>query len=143
MAGSDQTFGVTLTFGTTGFTAHLISVTPPSFTRASLETTHHGTSKGTEFTKVAAKTFTPSDLADFGELRIGFRFDKDDVPPIDEPAETVTVTYPLNGDTTAGTWAFSGFMTDYSAGDMPLEGLHEGTATIKVSGEVTMTPAVA
>ena len=52
-------------------------------------------------------------------------------------AETVTITWP-----DSDTWAFTGFMTNY-AGDAPHNGLMTGTATVKVSGDVTISSASA
>lgn len=125
--GADVATGITVVFGTSGFSADITDITPPEASVESLETSHQGTT--------TAKTFTPADLIDWGEMRIDFHFDEDTDPPVGSAAETVTLTWP---DTS--TWAFSGFMTNYS-GSGPLNGLMSGSATVKVTGDVTITGA--
>ena len=126
--------GLSLTFGTSGFTANLLSVNGQDISRPAIQTTHLGTT--------TAHTFIPGDLYDPGGVEIEFQFDPDDYPPIDQPAETITVTYPLSsGGTTAANWAASGFMTDFSWG-APLEELMTGSATLKLSGAITPTDEV-
>jgi hypothetical protein len=53
----------------------------------------------------------------------------------------VTITWPVPaGLTNAATWVFSGFMTDFKPSSH-IEQLMEATATLKVSGGVTITAA--
>ena len=123
----DIAVGITIVFGTTGFSAEILDVTPPNMTRDSIEVSHQGTTD--------VKEFTPADLYDSGEASFDFHFNPDTDPPIDEPAEIVTMTFP-----SGAIWAFSGFMTDY-APDAPLNDKMVGSATLKVDGEITITPA--
>jgi len=126
---TDIAHGITISFGTSGFSANLTDITPPAAERESIDTSHQGT---TSF-----KTFTPADLAEWGSLEVTIHFNPATDPPIDQAAETVTITWP-----DSDTWAFTGFMTNY-AGDAPHNGLMTGTATVKVSGDVTISSASA
>ncbi len=123
---ADIGVGITIVFGTTGFTAELIDIDSPEASREAVETTHQGTT--------TARTFMPQDLVDWGGLDISFAFDPGTDPPIDELAEAITITWP-----DSETWAFSGFMTNYR-GTAPLNDKMTGTATVKVTGDVTVTP---
>lgn len=123
--------GLTITFGTSSWSANFTVSNWSGLSRESVETTHLGTT--------TAKTFTPADLYDAGELQIDFQFDVDDFPPIDQVAETITVTYPLSsGGSTAGTWVASGFMTNFDH-SVETETLMSGSATVKFTGSITPT----
>ncbi len=123
----DIAIGITIVFGTTGFTAEILDVTPPNTTRDSIEVSHQLTTP--------AKVFTPADLYDSGEASFDFHFNPDTDPPIDQPEETVTLTFP-----SGAIWSFLAFLTDY-APDAPLNDKMVGSATLKVSDEITITPA--
>ena len=96
----DVATGITIVFGTSGFSAQILDVTPPGMSRESLETTHQST--------MTQKTFMPADLYDSGELGFDIHFNPDTSPPIGGATETITITFP-----SGATWAFSGFMTNY------------------------------
>ena len=117
--------GITIVFATTGFSCELIDIDSPEASRDAVETTHQGTT--------VARTFMPQDLVRWGSLDITFAFDPDTDPPIDEPAESITITWP-----DADTWIFSGFMTNYR-GSAALNDKMTGTATFTVTGDVTIS----
>ena len=119
--------GTTIAFGTSGFSAEILDVTPPGGSRESIQTSHMGTTD--------AHTFTPAKLVDWGELSFDIHFDPATTPPIGLVAETITITFP---NSAATTWAFTGFCTGYESAD-PLEGKMTGTITVKVSGDVTIS----
>jgi len=130
--------GTTIVFATSAFTADLLSVDWSGITRESVETSHMGTAAAASG-KMANKTFIPGDLTDPGEISIEIHFNPEDEPPIDAAAEIITITWPLTSlQATAATWAATGFMTDFVITD-PLEDKMTATATIKLSGEVTLT----
>ena len=115
--------GITLEFETTAFTFELLDINPATMHRDSLEDTHQGSPGGW-------KEFCPSDMIDGGEMTVTGNFDPGEWPPIDQPKEYITITFP-NGDT----YRFEGFMTDYA----PKASLGEKMtfdATVKISGEV-------
>jgi hypothetical protein len=132
---ADSGTGTTITFGTSNFTAELLSVDVSDQERGFIDTTHMGTT--------GARTKSPLDLVDRGGLDIEFNFDPDIEPPIDQAAETITLTFPLPaGQVTAGTLAGTGFMTNWSAG-IPLEDKMTATATIVWSAAPTWTDSAA
>lgn len=124
---ADTGFGISITFAS-GFFAEILSVDGPGLDRASVGTTHAGTTDGWA-------TFIPSDIKDPGELEVEIAFDPDEEPPIDDAAETITVTYP-NG----ATWACSGFMTGFRP-SVPIDDRMTASCTLKWSGKPTFTPA--
>ena len=119
--------GATITFGTSGFTANIENIELPEQVREAVNTSHLGTS--------GRHTKIPSDLVDSGSMKMTFQFNPDTDPPIDQAAETVTITFPEGA-----TWAFSGFMTNYG-GSVPLEGKMMGTATVEITGDISQTAA--
>jgi len=119
--------GITIAFGTSGFSAQIMDVTPPGQERESIETSHQGTVNG--------KTFTPADLYDPGGLEFEIHFNPDTVPPIDDAVEEIIITWPAGA-----TWTFDGFMTGY-APSAPLNDKMVATVTVKVSGEIDIDGA--
>lgn len=86
-------------------------------------------------------TFMPADLVDRGEINLTFHFDPSLTPPIASAAETVTVRWPTPAGLSNGaTWVATCFMTNYTPGAQIGE-LMTATATLKVSGAVTITAA--
>lgn len=147
MAGSnaDQTTGLTVVGGTSAFACVLTSFDHSGITRDPIETTDLSSGTITS-TKFGNRTFIPSDLVDPGEISIsGYQSTLMSAAKGPEimhtAAETFTVTLPkTTGDSTAATVAFSGFWTSYQyTGE--LNGAMTFTATIKVSGNVTVTDA--
>lgn len=142
MAGTtvDNAMGITAVFGTSSFTSELTDVDWSGITREAIETSHQGTAEAGAG-KFGNKTYIPGDLSDPGELTMTIHFDPDQEPPIDQPAETITLTWPkASGDTTAATWAASGFITSFDIG-APLDDKSTATMTVKFSGNVTMVAA--
>jgi hypothetical protein len=91
--------------------------------------------------KFGNKTFKPGDLSEPGTLEIEGHLDPDDEPPIDQVAETWTVTFPLvAGDATAANWAASGFAVSYSV-DNGLEEVMTIRMDVKLSGNITQVAA--
>lgn len=123
--------GTTITFASSFF-AQITDASWSGISRASIETSHMGLS-APGAGKFGNKTFMPGDLSDPGELRVTMHFNPDTRPPIDQAAETVTVSF-----AGAGSWAATGYMTGFELQD-PLEDKMVATATIKFSGNVTIT----
>ena len=123
--------GASVTFGTSSFTANYTDINWGGIERTSVQTSHLGTT--------TAHTFVPGDLFDPGEATFEIQFDPDDYPPIDQAAETITVTFPVGaGGSSGATWAATGFATGFEFG-VPLEDLMTGTLTVKFSGDITDT----
>ncbi len=123
----DIATGITVVFGTSGFDAQIVDVNGPGATRESIDVSHQGT--------VDALDFDPADLPDNGELALDIHFNPDTTPPVEEPKEEITITWPAGA-----TWVFDAFGTNYEPGAI-LNGKMTGTLTLKVSGKITRTPA--
>lgn len=119
-------YGTTLTFGTSGFTADLYDVTPPGASREAIDVSHMESSLAMEF--------IPADLVDWGSAVFNVHFDPGEFPPIEEAAETITITF-KDGET----WAFSGFCTNYEP-KAPLADKMTADLTIKVASRPVVTP---
>lgn len=132
---ADGAHGATITFQS-GFFGEITAIALSGYARGATETTHSTSTSGW-------KTFQPSDLKDAGELEVTIRFDPDDTPPIDQAAETVTLTFPVpSGLTNGATLAATGFMTNFNANlDTIGDDAMEASATIKYSGVPTWTDA--
>ena len=132
--------GVTLTAGTSSWTAELTDFDWSGISRAAIDMTHLAVAAP------SANTFgnalhKPSDISDAGSLSITGNYNPDTIPPIDAVAETWTLTFDKEGaDSTDTALACSGFMTDFSfTGSV---GSKIGfSATIKYSGPITRTSA--
>lgn len=118
--------GTTITFNS-GFFAEILSANWSGFERAAIDTTN--------FATTTARTFIPGDLYDPGEIEVELAFQPDTELPLDQAAETVTITWP-----DGSTWAGSAFMRAGSI-TAPLEEKMTATATLKFSGAITVTPA--
>lgn len=130
--------GTKVGFATSSFTADLTGLTWSGISRESIETSHMETAApgADEF---GNRTFVPGDLSDPGELTMQIHFNPGTLPPIDQPAEVITITWPLTkNQTVAATWASEGFITDYNPDD-PLEDKMTASITVKFSGNVTKT----
>jgi len=125
---ADVGTGTTITFQS-GFFAEVTNIGGPALTRANIDTSHMLT--------VGGKTFKPTDLYDLGDLSIDVAFDPAETPPIDQPAETVTITWP-----DGSTWQFTAFMTGFEP-TAPLEEKMTASATLKCSGDLSVTAASA
>lgn len=135
MAGTEG-FGVSIAFQS-GFLASIIEVDDGETKRAALETTNDATPVASGS---AYATFIPSKIIDAGELKVTLLFDPNKVPPIDKPAETITITLPIPiGGSVAATIAGSGFMTSEGK-KIPHNNLMMQDVTIKKSGQWVHTP---
>lgn len=121
----DVATGITITFGTSGFSAELLDLDGPSMTRDAIQTSHQGTT--------VAHTKTPADLYDPGELTATLHFNPDTALPIDDVAETITINWPSGWD-----WVFTGFATGYSP-SAPFNDKMTADLTITVSGTIVPT----
>jgi hypothetical protein len=119
--------GTTITFGTSGFSADLLSISHGGMAREAIQTSHMGTTSD--------HTFMPTDLVDNGEVTVEIAFVATLTPPIltNAAAETITIAYAGSGTT----WSFSAFQTGFEI-TAPLEDKMTATLTLKVTGGVTV-----
>lgn len=118
--------GTTITFAS-GFFAEILDLRPPAPERESIQTSHFGTTD--------THTFVPATLVDWGECQVDLKFDPSTSIPIDSDAETITIDF-----ADGSSWAFNGFMTKAEP-SVPFEEEASMSCTLKVSGDVTISPA--
>ena len=128
---ADLGTGITIAFGTSGFTAELLSLGSTGVERGEYETTNMATT--------GDKTFAPMKLVEQGSLEMEWAFDPDSQPPISGAVETITITFPLpDGGLTSATLVGSGFVKSFTWG-AALEEKMTASAEIRWSGGVTWT----
>ena len=118
--------GASITFSS-GFLAQITSINHSGIERPAIDTSHFGTT--------TARTFIVGSLFDAGTLEVGLVFDPDTKMPITGAAESVTITY-----SDGSTWVASGFLTGFTV-TAQLEERVEATATLKFTGDITVTSA--
>lgn len=126
--------GITIDFGTTGFTANIIDVTGGGGSRKVVEKTHH--------TSVSEETM-PGDLVKYKDYTFTVAWTPGDTgkPPIDQPEETVTITYKVPSGLTNGATAVGpGFISDWEPA-APMEGRNTMTMTLSRSAAWAWTNA--
>lgn len=124
---NDIATGITLVAGTSGWSVEIVDVNGPNLSRDSIDVSHQGSTN--------ALDFSPADLYDPGELSLSVHFNPDNLPPIDQPNETWTITWPAGA-----TWSASGHMTGFQ----PTGSLNDkmtADVTIKFNGDVTVVTA--
>lgn len=126
--------GATITFGTSGWSGNMLSVSHNGIGRSKVSTSYLGT--------VGGRTYIPTDQYEPGELEIEFQVDTTDFtatgpkfPPYKAAAETITFKLPVAA-TVAAQVAGTGFITTVEY-DVPLEELITGRMTVAFSGNLT------
>ena len=117
--------GTTITFGTSGFSANVLSIGGPGMSRAAIPSTHLGTA--------TAMTHIPAELYDAGEMSMVIDYDGSQDPPIDGATETITINPGGEGNNVV----FSGFCTGWEPDIPESGGRMTGTLTIKGTGTVS------
>jgi Ca2+-binding RTX toxin-like protein len=127
--------GASISFGTSGFSAPLVSLTLPELTREKLDTSHLGT--------IGGKTNQPGKLYAVGDISCVFRHDAEETSLILEEPETITITYPLlPGESTAKKLSFTGYAISDGGEEVAIDTIMDTSVTLAVSGAVTVTPAI-
>ena len=127
MAAPDVGTGTTILFGTSAFSANLLSI-DWSRSRGFFETSHMGTT--------VSHAYAPNDLVDNGEITCEYFFDGGDDPPIDAAAEPITIDWA--GEGINNKWAASGFVIAVNP-SAPHEDRMVMSMTIKITGGVTLS----
>lgn len=122
--------GATITFSS-GFLAEILDVNWGEIERASIPSSHMGTTGG--------RTFLAGDTYDPGKLDVEIAFAPETTPPFLGAAETVTLTHVSAGTGGNSTWSASGFMQTF-AFSAPWEERSTAQVGIKLSGNITVTP---
>lgn len=106
---ADTGHGSTLTFGTSGFSASIVSMTGVKKSRPVINASHLGTT--------GAEEKIPGDLEDHEAFEIECHFTPGAAGSIPSTGvvETITKSYPTAaGQSTPGTYAGSGFIVDFT-----------------------------
>ena len=128
---ADTGNSATIAFATTAFTASWTEFDLGNETLDALESSHLATTN--------YKTFVPSDLKDGGTITGTFFWDQSfSTFPSTGTAETVTVTFPLkSGESTAATFAATGFISDIKRPTVVNGDLMMGELTVQLDGVTT------
>jgi len=133
--------GTAIVFGTSGFAGQITKMDFSGISREAVDVSHLG-SAAAGAGQFGGRDFKPGKLIDPGELVLTVHFDADTRPLSMEPAETITITFPLDdGESTASIWAGSGFCTDVSGPSVENDAKMEQTITLKLTGDWTITAA--
>ena len=120
-------YGITIAFAS-GFLAEITDVTLPEQAREKIDVSH-------TVSPDQRRQYIMEALVDSGELEVELNFKPDMEPPIDDDFEPVVMTF---GSGT--TWGFSGALMNYG-GEAPLDDRMVATATLAITGKITITPA--
>lgn len=134
MTRAREAYGLTIEFAS-GFLAEIVDIPSlPGFSRKVIRTSHTESPDNREEAK-------PSDLVTVKPLKVTIHHDPSVTPPIDDPPETITITYPLfEGESTEAEFSCEGFMNDYDPKG-PLDDRMVADVEITFTGLETITPA--
>ncbi len=130
----DIGWATTITFQS-GLMAKITSVSHTGYSRNMHDSSHMASTNG-------YRTFIPGDLKDPGEVSVSLLFDKNAAVKTvlaDTASATCTVGYPVpQGGSTGGSIACSAFLQSFEF-TAPMDGIMTAEATIKFTGEPTLT----
>lgn len=126
--------GTTIAFGTSSFSAQVLSISFDGMERPALSTAHMGTT-AVQAGDLNNMTKVLGEIVDGGTVTMEIHYNPDTVVPLGAAAETVTIT--VNNGATA---VFSGGIIGWSA-SIPNEEVMTGSVTVAVLGPVAITAA--
>lgn len=133
--------GVTLTFGTSAFTAEITGISGGDMVREWYDTTHFGSPVGGSFSDVRWMEQCPADMASVTDIVVEIIYDIDATPPIDQPIEAITIQAPPKvGQVTGGKIEFDGGMKQYNGASFGMRDVRRGQYTLAVTGDLAFTP---
>ena len=135
--------GTTIAFAGSGFTAEVVSMDLGTIEAEDIDTTHLGsTAPVLANDELGGKTYIPAPLQEPGEISLELHYNPDEVPPIGRE-DAITVQFPpLAGQATGAKIESDGYMKSIEAG-IPTNGKMTGTAKVKLSGILVVTPGAA
>ena len=120
--------GTTITFGTSGFSADVLSIDGPSGVRVAIDTT--------VLADLTEMSFIPAKLIDLGELTLEIEHEGSQDWILDNALEVITIDW--SGVGVGAKWSLNGFVTAYT----PTAAIGErmqASITIKLSGALTIS----
>jgi hypothetical protein len=133
--------GTTIAFGTSAFASELLSVNWTGISREVVDTTPLSITPAAAGT-IGNRRYKAAHAVDPGTLECEFHFNPNHSPPVGDPEELITVTFPLvEGDLTAANWKAQGTMISYEISGIQLDTKMVARATIKLTGAITLTDA--
>ena len=121
--------GTSITFGTTAHSQPLLSVSGPSTSRESIQTSDMSTT--------AWHTFIQADLTDGGEVTLEFEYNGDDTIWTLMVAAPEVVTIDVAGEGAGDILTFTAFATS-GAPEIPFEDKMTASITLKLTGAPTI-----
>jgi hypothetical protein len=128
--------GATAVFSVTAIPSNFVSMDLTSQTLPTVNTSYLGS--------VAYEQYIPGDLSEPGTVTFEAQFDAEEAQVVLGTVETLTVTLPLGtGEAVAGTWAGTGFISEYKPQQFIKNELQASTITFSWDGQTapTYTPA--
>jgi hypothetical protein len=133
--------GTAITFGTSGYSAEILSIAWSGISRAVVDVTPLSVTPAAPGT-IGNRRYKSAIAVDPGTLECTFHFNPNLTPPVGAVEETITITFPLvSGDLTAARWQANGQMTDFNIEGIELDTKVIARCTIKLTGAITITAA--
>jgi hypothetical protein len=133
--------GTSILFGTSAFSAELLSISWTGISREVVDTTPLSITPAAAGT-IGNRRYKGAHAVDPGSLECEFHFNPTLTPPIGEPEEMITITFPLvEGDLTATKWQANGTMTSYEISGIQLDTKMVARSTIKLTGAIAIIEA--
>jgi len=123
---ADEGSGTAISFGTSMFSANIISVGEIGEDYAVIDTTHLGTTE--------ARTYMLGAIATPKPITVTFEWDSAYAPPAGDESETITITW-ADGSSVS----FTGLCSGWTMSGAAVDEKQTGTLTIQPSGIITIT----
>lgn len=139
--GGNQTgMGVTISFYTTLFDACITGISGGELVREFYDATCFDSPAGTDHNDIQWMEQSPADLASVNDITVEMLWDLDEIPPIDQPMETITIQCPPKaGESTGAKLVFTGGMKQWG-GSFQMRDRRRGSFILAVSGPMEFTP---
>lgn len=139
--GQNQTgMSVTIEFEDSQFEAQVTGIGGGELVREFYDATHFGSPAGTDHNDIQWMEQSPADLGSVNDITVEMLWDLDELPPIDQPIEQITITAPPKvGQVSGATLVFDGGMKQWG-GTFAMRDRRRGSFIIAVSGAMEFTP---
>lgn len=139
----------TVTFGTSGFTAKLLTADAGGFSRTEIDVTdmtdfgtdQSGTVQGSDWSNIIVHQYEAGSLT-WAPVELTVNHDPDQILPLLKASELITFRAPeVGAQTTGAGMSFQGFATNYSP-SYGMDGAVTASLSIRPTSEPTMLDAV-